>query len=232
GVGGLLKAKCPLTLQMDEVAPKNHYKPGELSIGGIISEKTGTISTGITILYLIHTGIMKSPAGKVLVTTVLWDLSTFLKENGILYLNIHSIFSFVLKSNQLHPFLGNSEFYNKSIAGVYRDENEVPAVDLDIVNWLLHKSTVHRIIMGSLEKQGSLDFKFMLYPKEVAEIDKLNKGVGGLLKAKCLLTLQMDEVAPKNHYKLGELSIGGIISETQTFFQLISFEKCPLSQIE
>ncbi|KAG8127432.1 hypothetical protein E2320_014355, partial [Naja naja] len=217
GSWGLLKAKCLLTLQMDEVAPKNHYKLGELSIGGIISEtqtffqliKTDTINTGITVLCLIHTGIMKSPAGKVLVTTVLWDLSTYLKGQGVLYRNIHSIFSFVLKSNQvmkyggnnqfeafmrsfaeksfmcswpqnaftvkLHPFLENTEFYNRSIAGVYLDENGVLAVDLNIVNWLLHKREIHRIKIGSLEKQESLDFKFMLYSKGVKQMDKLNQ---------------------------------------------------------
>lgn len=55
--------------------------------------------------------------------------------------------------------------------------------------------------------------------------------VGGLLKTKCPLTLEMDEVAPKNHYKPGELSIGGIISESQAFFLILSFEKYPSTQL-
>lgn len=36
-IWGLLQAKCPLTLQRNEVDPNNHYRPGELSIDCIIS---------------------------------------------------------------------------------------------------------------------------------------------------------------------------------------------------
>ncbi|XP_026579031.1 vomeronasal type-2 receptor 26-like [Pseudonaja textilis] len=81
------------------------------------------------------------------------------------------------KIPQLHPFLGNSEFYNKSIEGVYLDEKGELTVDLDIVNWLFHNRSIRKLMFGSLEKQGSLDFKFMVDPKVTVEINKLNKSL-------------------------------------------------------
>ncbi|XP_026547951.1 vomeronasal type-2 receptor 26-like, partial [Notechis scutatus] len=48
-------------------------------------------------------------------------------------------------------------------------------VDLDIVNWLYHNRSIRKLMFGSLEKQGSLDFKFMVDPKVIVEINKLNK---------------------------------------------------------
>ncbi|KAM6469677.1 vomeronasal type-2 receptor 26-like [Liasis olivaceus] len=80
-----------------------------------------------------------------------------------------------LKAWQLHPFLDNSEFYNQSIGGVYLDEKGDLAVDLDVANWLFHNRSISRVMFGSLEKQGSLDFKLMVNPRGLAVMDKLNK---------------------------------------------------------
>ncbi|XP_026577782.1 vomeronasal type-2 receptor 26-like [Pseudonaja textilis] len=79
------------------------------------------------------------------------------------------------KMPQLHPFLENSEFYNKSIDGMNLDEKGDLTADLDIVTWLFHNGSFTSVMFGSLEKQGSLDFKFMVNPQGVAEMDKLNK---------------------------------------------------------
>ncbi|KAG8127431.1 hypothetical protein E2320_014357, partial [Naja naja] len=40
GVWSVHQAKCPLTLQRHEVYPKNHYRQGEFSIGGITKQMT------------------------------------------------------------------------------------------------------------------------------------------------------------------------------------------------
>ncbi|KAG8127345.1 hypothetical protein E2320_014268, partial [Naja naja] len=53
------------------------------------------------------------------------------------------------------------------------------------------------------------------------------QAIWGMLQAKCLLTLNRDELGPQNHYRLGELSIGGIISATKSRFRLLSFHTSP-----
>ncbi|XP_070592641.1 vomeronasal type-2 receptor 26-like [Erythrolamprus reginae] len=77
-----------------------------------------------------------------------------------------------LKAWQFHPFLEKSKFYNKSIDGVSLDEKGDLTADLDIVNWLQHNRSITKVMMGSLEKQGSLVFKFMVNPKDAEECRK------------------------------------------------------------
>lgn len=60
---------------------------------------------------------------------------------------------------------------------------------------------------------------------------QLAKGVWGLLKAKCTLTVQRDEMNPKNHYRPGDISIGGVISATQAFFGRLSFKRNPSTPV-
>ncbi|XP_077779796.1 vomeronasal type-2 receptor 26-like [Podarcis muralis] len=62
---------------------------------------------------------------------------------------------------QLHPFLGNSQFYNSSMDGVYLDENGELAADLDIVNWVkFPNKSILRVKLGSINRQGSRDLQF------------------------------------------------------------------------
>lgn len=58
-----------------------------------------------------------------------------------------------------------------------------------------------------------------------------DQGIWGMLKNKCPLTLQRDLVDPKNRYRPGEVSIGGIISATQATFKRLNFKKSPLTQV-
>ncbi|KAK9405544.1 type-2 vomeronasal receptor [Crotalus adamanteus] len=51
------------------------------------------------------------------------------------------------------------------------------------------------------------------------------------LSAKCILTLERDEVHPQNYYKPGEFLIGGIVSATRMLLLPLSFNKSPLTQI-
>ncbi|XP_053234844.1 vomeronasal type-2 receptor 26-like [Podarcis raffonei] len=61
---------------------------------------------------------------------------------------------------QLHPFLGNSQFYNASMDLVYLDENGELVADLDIVNWVVFPNrSVLRVKFGSIDRQGSPDLK-------------------------------------------------------------------------
>ncbi|XP_053234812.1 vomeronasal type-2 receptor 26-like [Podarcis raffonei] len=61
---------------------------------------------------------------------------------------------------QLHSFLGDAQFYNSSMDGVYLDENGELAADLDIVNWVVFPNrSLLREIIGSIRRQKSLDLK-------------------------------------------------------------------------
>ncbi|XP_070592647.1 vomeronasal type-2 receptor 26-like [Erythrolamprus reginae] len=238
----------------------------------LYAAEVNSIGAGIAILYLVFGRIKEPVAGKVLMTTIIWDLTLYLIDEGTFFEYIHSIVSFVLRENQmtkyggyrhvysfikdvaeksficsynkdafsvkvwrrcrerndlqplpqhmmdpilcldnyfiyntiwavaqalhaaysfrlkrtrreggknleaprlkawqLHPFLGNSEFYNRSIAGVYLDEKGDLTADLDIVDWLFHNRSIHRKMFGSLEKQRSLNFNLLVNPKSVAE---------------------------------------------------------------
>ncbi|XP_061469634.1 vomeronasal type-2 receptor 26-like [Rhineura floridana] len=56
---------------------------------------------------------------------------------------------------QLHPFLGNSQFYNFSIDNVHLDENGELAANLDVVNWVVFPNkSVLWVKFGSLCRQG------------------------------------------------------------------------------
>ncbi|XP_077779737.1 vomeronasal type-2 receptor 26-like [Podarcis muralis] len=216
------------------------------------------LAAGLTIVKeLIHV-FKKSTAGKVLITTAMWDISINLKYSGLDYQHIRGIFSFfIVKNNwvqpddfnhfffaikkfwedsfhcsyvkhalsvkgrtrcreredlemlpqddlerilssdshriyntvqavahslhaayssrskwrlkdslevqrlqpwQLHPFLGNAQFYNSSMDGVYLDENGEVGADWDIVNWVLFSNwTYLRVRFGSIKRQGSSD---------------------------------------------------------------------------
>ncbi|XP_070790184.1 vomeronasal type-2 receptor 26-like [Pituophis catenifer annectens] len=237
-----------------------------------------SINAGIAILDWVQQRIKEPAAGKVLVTTVLWDLTFYLTDQDISFHFMHSIVSFLLKTNQmtkydgyrklyvfikrfaeksfmcsdtkdafsvkiwrqckerdeletpslekmdqilcldnyfiyktiwavawalhaaylsrskrtkmeggksletprlkawqLHPFLGNSEFYNQSIDGVSLDKKGDLTAELDIVTWLLHNRSFRKKMFGSLEKQRSLDFNFRVNPKSLAEMDEVKK---------------------------------------------------------
>ncbi|KAK9405393.1 type-2 vomeronasal receptor [Crotalus adamanteus] len=82
----------------------------------------------------------------------------------------------MLKAWQLHSFLQNSHFGNNCIDGVYMDESGELTADLDIVNWvILSNMSVIQATFGSLERQGSLDFKLMINQKTIVGMEALNK---------------------------------------------------------
>ncbi|XP_070592601.1 vomeronasal type-2 receptor 26-like [Erythrolamprus reginae] len=231
-----------------------------------------SINAGIAILDWVQQKIKEPAGGKVLVTTVLWDLTSYLTDQRIPFHFMHSIFSFLLKTShlikcvgyrklyvfiknfaeksymcsetkdalsvknwsrckerdilgtlsleemgqilcldnyyiyeaiwavawalhaayfsrskrtkmessktsefsrlkawQLHPFLENLEIYNASINGVFLDEKGDLTADLVIVTSLFHNKSVKKFLIGTLEKQGSLDFTFMVHLKGIAQ---------------------------------------------------------------
>ncbi|XP_077779740.1 vomeronasal type-2 receptor 26-like [Podarcis muralis] len=68
-----------------------------------------------------------------------------------------------LQSWQLHPFLGNAQFYNSSMDKVYLDENGELAADLDIVNWVVFPNkSILRVKFGSIKRRGSPDVQFTI----------------------------------------------------------------------
>ncbi|KAM3845231.1 vomeronasal type-2 receptor 26-like [Vipera latastei] len=76
----------------------------------------------------------------------------------------------------LNSFLRTAQFYNNSIYGVYFDENGELVADLDIVNTVIFPNMSHiKVTLGSLEKVGSLDFKFTINQIAIAKIEMLNK---------------------------------------------------------
>ncbi|KAM3848311.1 vomeronasal type-2 receptor 26-like [Vipera latastei] len=82
----------------------------------------------------------------------------------------------VLKAWQLHSFLQTSQFYNNCIDGVYLNENGLLLADLDIVNWMVFSNmSVSKVTVGSLERQGSLDFKLRIKQNVIAKMEMLNK---------------------------------------------------------
>ncbi|XP_013927066.1 PREDICTED: vomeronasal type-2 receptor 26-like [Thamnophis sirtalis] len=81
-----------------------------------------------------------------------------------------------LKAWQFHAFLQKPQFYNHSIDGVYFDENGDPAVDLDIVNWIVYTNkSVTRIQSGHLERQGIQGSKLVINQNKIAQMEKMNK---------------------------------------------------------
>ncbi|XP_070592569.1 vomeronasal type-2 receptor 26-like [Erythrolamprus reginae] len=75
-----------------------------------------------------------------------------------------------LKAWQFHAFLQSPQFYNHSIDGVYFDENGDPAVDLDIVNWMVYTNySVTRMQSGRLEKQGIQGSNLVIRQNEIAQ---------------------------------------------------------------
>ncbi|KAG8127342.1 hypothetical protein E2320_014267 [Naja naja] len=75
-----------------------------------------------------------------------------------------------------HAFLQTPQFYNHSIDGVYFDENGEPAVDLDIVNWIVYNNkSVTRMKSGHLERQGVQDSKLVINQNNIAQMEKMNK---------------------------------------------------------
>ncbi|XP_070790199.1 vomeronasal type-2 receptor 26-like [Pituophis catenifer annectens] len=82
----------------------------------------------------------------------------------------------MLKAWQLHSFLQTSQFHNNSIDGVYLDERGELVADLDIVNTVIFSNkSVSKVIVGSLERQGSLDFNVNIYKNATAKMELLNK---------------------------------------------------------
>ncbi|XP_070790092.1 vomeronasal type-2 receptor 26-like [Pituophis catenifer annectens] len=68
------------------------------------------------------------------------------------------------------------QYYNNSINGMFLEEKGDLSANLDIVKWeaMVNKS-FRRVIFGSLEKQGSLDFTFMIRQNATAEMERLKK---------------------------------------------------------
>ncbi|XP_060539030.1 vomeronasal type-2 receptor 26-like [Pantherophis guttatus] len=68
------------------------------------------------------------------------------------------------------------QYYNNSINGMFLEEKGDLSANLDIVKWeaMVNKS-FRRVIFGSLEKQGSLDFTFMIHQNATAEMERLKK---------------------------------------------------------
>ncbi|KAG8127247.1 hypothetical protein E2320_014181 [Naja naja] len=68
------------------------------------------------------------------------------------------------------------QYYNNSINGMFLEEKGDLSANLDIVKWeaMVNKS-FRRVIFGSLEKQGSLDFKVMIHQNAAAEMEGLKK---------------------------------------------------------
>ncbi|XP_077779738.1 vomeronasal type-2 receptor 26-like [Podarcis muralis] len=64
---------------------------------------------------------------------------------------------------QLHPFLGNSQFYNSSMDGVYLDENGQLAADFSVVNWLkFPNKSILKVKFGSINRRGLTDLQFTI----------------------------------------------------------------------
>ncbi|XP_060105165.1 vomeronasal type-2 receptor 26-like [Heteronotia binoei] len=64
---------------------------------------------------------------------------------------------------QLHSFMRNFQFHNTSTDGVYWDENEDPAANLDLMNWvLLSNTSFGGVKCGSAERLASSDIKFTI----------------------------------------------------------------------
>ncbi|XP_070790149.1 vomeronasal type-2 receptor 26-like [Pituophis catenifer annectens] len=81
-----------------------------------------------------------------------------------------------LKAWQFHAFLQNPQFYNHSIDGVYFEENGEPAVDLDIVNWMVYtNNSVTRMKSGHLERQGIQASKLVIHQDKIAQMEKMYK---------------------------------------------------------
>ncbi|XP_060105166.1 vomeronasal type-2 receptor 26-like [Heteronotia binoei] len=75
---------------------------------------------------------------------------------------------------QLHSFMRNFQFHNTSMVGVYWDENEDPAANLDLMNWvLLPNTSFGGVKCGSAKRLTSSDIKFtidinaIVWPKSV-----------------------------------------------------------------
>lgn len=80
---------------------------------------------------------------------------------------------------QLHPFLGNTQFYNSSMDRVYLDENGELAADLDIVNWVVFPNkSVLRVKFGSIDRQGSPDLKCSIDQEAIVWPKWLNQVTG------------------------------------------------------
>ncbi|XP_053234859.1 vomeronasal type-2 receptor 26-like [Podarcis raffonei] len=77
---------------------------------------------------------------------------------------------------QLHPFLGNTQFYNSSMDRVYLDENGELAANLDIVNWVVFPNkSVLRVKFGSIDRQGSPDLRCTIDPEAIVWPKWLNQ---------------------------------------------------------
>lgn len=70
--------------------------------------------------------------------------------------------------------------------GVHLDEKGVLTADFDIINWvILSNETMTRVNFATLEGQGVENFKFVINPDGIEELNWLNK-VG---KCNCFISL-------------------------------------------
>ncbi|KAM3848315.1 vomeronasal type-2 receptor 26-like [Vipera latastei] len=77
---------------------------------------------------------------------------------------------------QLHPLLQSPQFHNSSMKGVRLDEKGVLTADFDIINWvILSNETMTRVNFAMLEGQGVENFKFVINPDGIEELNWLNK---------------------------------------------------------
>ncbi|KAK9405484.1 type-2 vomeronasal receptor [Crotalus adamanteus] len=70
-----------------------------------------TFHIGVLIMHHIFERLTEPLKGKILITTVRWDFTIYLKDNYFPTQYLHSIFSFLMKKNQMGKYGGYTEYY-------------------------------------------------------------------------------------------------------------------------
>ncbi|KAG8127347.1 hypothetical protein E2320_014270, partial [Naja naja] len=171
-----LKVKCLLTLNRDGMNPLNYYRTGKLFIGGIISATRARFQS-----LSFNTSPSNQPShvfSFLMKTkqTANYDVTRHFYSTMKHFSERSHTCSYSSDNLSFHSFLQNSEFYNNSIGVLYVNENGDLVADLDIVNWLIFTNmSVSKVKCGSIQRQGSLDFKFVINQKAIEDMDMLNK---------------------------------------------------------
>ncbi|KAG6539491.1 type-2 vomeronasal receptor [Crotalus adamanteus] len=77
----------------------------------IYGTDTNTCGIGFKIMHQIFKILAEPLRGKVMIITIRWDFSTYFHDKSISFQYIHSIFSFLMKKNQMANYDGYIEFY-------------------------------------------------------------------------------------------------------------------------